>query len=79
MKVLLKNHDTSECSSLVIVSDPQKQIEMIQLLTLRNYAKAIKYLLEFGQPAETNQKGKKTGLLSADLVLTPTSVHWDLV
>ncbi|MFA6637186.1 MAG: hypothetical protein WCV56_08840 [Candidatus Omnitrophota bacterium] len=77
MKVLIKSHKGNGGSSMMIINDPKKEKEMRRLLATSKYAGAIRYLLGCGVKAEVIEIDK--GPEVVDLVITPKSVHWDLV
>ena len=82
MKVLIKSNKSRGAhsgASVIVVRDPAKQKEMMRLLTGRSYARAITYLLKSGGIREKSVKKKKGKTSSIDLVLTPNSMHWDLI
>ncbi len=82
MKILVKGGKKTgsqgECS-VIVVSDPKKQKEVMRLLTATSYTKAIKFLLSCAERAESFPRAEDGKQRSVNLVLTPNSVHWDLV
>ena len=79
MKVLIKGHAKDEGNSVIILKDPEKQKEMLRLLTVRDYARAIEYAQNCGSRTDVFRGKKEIFPLTVDLVLTPRSVHWDLM
>jgi hypothetical protein len=79
MKVLIRNDGSQEGNSVVVVSEPEKEKIMMRFLIGRNYNGAIKYLLNCAGTAEIASTGKSAVKGPVDLVITPKSVHWDLV
>ena len=79
MKVLIKSHVKNADLSVFVLKEPRKQKEMMRLLTAREYARAIEYAESWGSRRE-DLRGEG-GIMSplVDLVLTPRSVHWDLI
>lgn len=80
MKILVKNGKSRTAyigSSVVVLRDPKKKKEVMELLAVKEYSRAIRYILDCG--AEVRQKENSFDSATVDLVLTPDSVHWDLV
>ena len=79
MKILIKSPKSGGEPSLVVVSDPKKKKEIMRLLNISKYASVIKYLLKIEKKREVLREKQKIKEEEVDLVLTPDSVHWDLI
>ena len=79
MKILIKDHQWQGNSSLVVLSDPEKEKKIMRFLICRNYANAIRFILNCGGETKIIQEERIAKTDEIDLVLTPKSVHWDLI
>ena len=79
MKILVKNHKPFGVFSLVMVDDFETQKKVLRFLSSRNYRGAIKYLLRHGDEIEVFGEEPERHTARVDVIVTPRSVHWDLV
>ncbi|HPN72396.1 MAG TPA: hypothetical protein PKZ41_00175 [Candidatus Omnitrophota bacterium] len=82
MKVLVKaacGNKSPHTASFVVLKDHRKRREVMKLISVRDYASAVRYIRGLvGGDKDTGEE-PFSGTKKADLVLTPSSARWDLV